>query len=305
MFGLQILDIAIGLIFVYLILALTCTAISEFIAGLIDRRSKNLQMGIGNLLDPAKTGDIVEKFYKFPLIRSLWEKHVKPSYIPARTFAMTIMNFIDVQADPANSGKVVLSIKNNVDIPEHLKDSLNTLLKDASGDINKLQANIETWFNEAMDRVSAWYKQRTQSLVLILALVVTVFSNADTLRIAKDLSNNPAMRDALVAQAQEYVHMQENQSQNPDTSQDPPQEKIKKNIEMLQGLGVQLGWKEVPDSGKLWFSKILGLLLTAFAVSLGAPFWFDMLKKIINIRSAGKSPREIKEKEAKEAKKTT
>jgi hypothetical protein len=303
MFGLQILDIAIGLIFVYLILALTCTAISEFIAGLIDRRSKNLQMGIGNLLDPAKTGDIVEKFYKFPLIRSLWEKHVKPSYIPARTFAMTIMNFIDVQADPANSSKVVLSVKNNVDIPEHLKDSLNTLLKDASGDINKLQANIETWFNEAMDRVSAWYKQRTQSLVLILALVVTIFSNADTLRIAKDLSNNPAMRDALVAQAQEFAKAPA------DNSQDSPQEKIKKNIETLQGLGIQLGWKDWPDKWyedpKIWLRKLLGLLLTAFAVSLGAPFWFDMLKKIINIRSAGKSPREIKEKEAKEAKKTT
>ena len=38
-------------------------------------------------------------------------------------------------------------------------------------------------------------------------------------------------------------------------------------------------------------TKALGLLLTAFAISQGAPFWFDLLNKIIVIRSTVK-PRE-------------
>jgi hypothetical protein len=37
---------------------------------------------------------------------------------------------------------------------------------------------------------------------------------------------------------------------------------------------------------------VLGLLLTAAAASLGAPFWFDLLNKFINVRGAGKSPEE-------------
>ena len=34
-----------------------------------------------------------------------------------------------------------------------------------------------------------------------------------------------------------------------------------------------------------------GLLLTTLALSLGAPFWFDLLQKVANIRSAAKSTR--------------
>jgi hypothetical protein len=39
-------------------------------------------------------------------------------------------------------------------------------------------------------------------------------------------------------------------------------------------------------------SKLVGFLLTAFALSLGAPFWFDTLNKLINIRTAGRAPDE-------------
>jgi len=36
----------------------------------------------------------------------------------------------------------------------------------------------------------------------------------------------------------------------------------------------------------LW--KVLGLLVSAIAIAMGAPFWFEMLGKIINVRNAGK-----------------
>ncbi|MEL7159476.1 MAG: hypothetical protein AAFN92_01855 [Bacteroidota bacterium] len=56
-----------------------------------------------------------------------------------------------------------------------------------------------------------------------------------------------------------------------------------------------LGWEGV-DLRKLslydLISKVLGFILTALAVSLGAPFWFDLLKKLVNIRSSGARPYE-------------
>jgi hypothetical protein len=36
--------------------------------------------------------------------------------------------------------------------------------------------------------------------------------------------------------------------------------------------------------------KILGLLVTVLAISLGAPFWFDLLNRLVNLRSTGKPP---------------
>ena len=55
------------------------------------------------------------------------------------------------------------------------------------------------------------------------------------------------------------------------------------------------GWPSDWDWG--WFGDtirfhFLGWLLTALAATLGAPFWFDTLNRIISIRSAGKAPEE-------------
>jgi hypothetical protein len=38
--------------------------------------------------------------------------------------------------------------------------------------------------------------------------------------------------------------------------------------------------------------NLVGFIITAFAISLGAPFWFDLLNKFINIRVSGKKPEE-------------
>ena len=50
-----------------------------------------------------------------------------------------------------------------------------------------------------------------------------------------------------------------------------------------QGQGWPLYWD--------WLSKVMGLLVTAGAASLGAPFWFDMLSKVVSVRSAGEKPK--------------
>jgi len=38
--------------------------------------------------------------------------------------------------------------------------------------------------------------------------------------------------------------------------------------------------------------KWIGFLITALAMTLGAPFWFDLLNKLVNIRSGGNKPKE-------------
>ncbi len=46
----------------------------------------------------------------------------------------------------------------------------------------------------------------------------------------------------------------------------------------------------MPRGLREWLVKLIGLLLTGAAVSLGVPFWFDVLNKVVNLRSVGKRP---------------
>lgn len=303
MFGMQTLDVAIGLILIYLILALTCTAVNELFAGWFDRRSKNLVMGIRNLLqdstDTSKKPDkdanqgLLGQFYSHPLIKALEEKGAPPSYIPSRTFALTLLDLIS-PADQAKGPKTIEDVRTAVaKLPPTLSRPLLILIDDAKGDMDKARENIEIWFNNSMDRVSGWYKKRTQTIVLLIAVGLVCLINADTIRISKALANNNALREAIVAQAQEYAKS----SQQTGANTASPQTKIQENVNTIQGLGVPLGYEGdwLPQNNRSgWLlSKILGLLLTAAAASLGAPFWFDMLNKFINVRAAGKSPDEM------------
>jgi hypothetical protein len=314
MFGLQILDIAIGLIFVYLLLALICTTASELLAGIFNRRSRNLFIGIRGLLEdetvrlgnPKDPGDpkgkgMLDLFYAHPLIKALSRRtggdaKSRPSYIPSRTFALALLDIIE----PANPDKersiddiraAIKALPGDSDF----RRTLLILLDEAKSDLAKLHKGIEDWFNNAMDRVSGWYKRRTQVIVFVIAVMVTSVANADTIQIAKTLANDAALREALVAQAQEFAKNPPPASQGsgaqPQTNTSAGAAIIRENAATLQNLGLKLGWQDESRARIDWVNKIFGLLLTALAVSMGAPFWFDMLNKIISVRSAGKAPK--------------
>jgi len=317
MFGLQILDIAIGLIFVYLLLALICTTASELLAGLFNRRARNLFIGIRGLLEeetvrrenPKDPGDpkgkgLVDLFYAHPLIKALhgwqtWGKgKSRPSYIPSRTFALALLDIIE-PANPDRDRKIddIRAAIKLLPGDSDIRRTLIILLDEAKADLGKLQEGIEVWFNNAMDRASGWYKRRTQVIVFAIAVVMTTAVNADTIQIAKTLANDAALREALVAQAQEFVKNpppapQGSGAQTQAGTANAPAEIIRENAATLQNLGLKLGWQDESKARIDWVNKIFGLLLTALAVSMGAPFWFDMLNKIISVRATGKPPKE-------------
>jgi len=67
----------------------------------------------------------------------------------------------------------------------------------------------------------------------------------------------------------------------------------------LASLSLPIFWTEEknrPSSLDEWLIAIGGWLITIAALSLGAPFWFDALNKLSNLRMAGKKPAEAPEK---------
>src|SRR5437868_14334357 len=91
-FGSTLLEVAIGVIFVYLLLSLLCSAFSELMEAFIKFRARDLEKAIGKLLN---NQDLVKEFFDHPLVKPLGET---PSYIPARTFSLALWNLATTQA---------------------------------------------------------------------------------------------------------------------------------------------------------------------------------------------------------------
>ena len=297
MSGSEILDVAIGLIFVYLLLGLLCSAFNEWIARIFALRSRTLEAGIKNLLKgQCPDGrELAEVFYNHPLIKSLSKEGSKPSYIPNSAFALALMDIFTLAKETGS--EVIEGIKNTIgQFPEtcdDVKKSLLLLISSTENDINKIRENIEEWFDNSMARVSGWYKRKTQTITLIVAIVVSVGLNVDTFSIADHLYRDDSARALAITAAQETI-------------QKPPagdslslSSRIESTQVELEKLKLPVGWSasvQFPHNLGEFVNKILGWLFTAFALSLGAPFWFDVLKKLVNLRSTGTVPDKVTEK---------
>jgi hypothetical protein len=186
---LPILDIAIGLSFFYLLIALLCTTLNEMIATWLKSRSRTLENGIERLLG----GDVRLKdaIYQHGLIKNLASTDGgKPSYIPADKFALALM---DVVTGPNNAASDPNALRQGLVemVGSNVKQALGAALQNQDPTLITDQKKIEAWFNDHMDRVSGWYKRTAQNRVLLLALVVTVVLNADTVKVSRLLWSNP------------------------------------------------------------------------------------------------------------------
>jgi hypothetical protein len=303
LFNSIILDVIIGLVFVYLLLAILCTAGNEWVAALTRRRGEMLRKGVKQLLsDQPIRGEtdlqaFVREFYKHPLITSMMHDANHPTYISPRNFTAVVTDVLTaskpgtITFEDLEAGAIAL--------PEgRVKKSILALVQRSNGDLETAQNAIEGWFNDAMDRVSGWYKRRTQLWTIVIALALTVVANADTVQITRKLWTDPVLRAAVVEEAK--VRAQKPRptiSVEYENEDDPTNPTVTRNEgnqlsdQERALLGQLLGWHG-PIRDNLRGSTLLGWILTVLALSMGAPFWFDVLNKFMNVRYAGKSPDE-------------
>ena len=310
--GLPALDVAIGLAFIYFVLSIVCSAVNEGIAATFRLRARDLERGIRSLLsdepekDDATKGaeddatvpaeaDRTPLFYKDPRIRALqqpiWMPRIddrKPSYIPARTFALAVVDTLKPPTVTA-SNKDLLSRASEAmeELPNGpLKSMLSDALAEARGTVAGFMSSMERSFDEVMDRVSGWYKRRVQWILLVIALVIVGAANVDSFDIGERLFRDDAVRAAVVARAGDQT------SPVSCTAEDTTPttlDEVADCVDEIDSLGLPLGWSDAnaPNSVDGWAFKVIGLLITAFALTLGAPFWFDTLGKLAHLRGTG------------------
>ena len=350
MFGSGILEVAIGMAFVYLLLSLICTAVSEWIAALFGLRASNLEAGIRSLFSDEKMPDgtksISDALYSHGLIKSmyrqdwldnLFRRQGRPSYIPSRTFALTLFDVL-APSDKSGSKPVSAILESVSKLPDSAaRQTLLTVINQSEGKIEDARKAVEDWFNNGMDRASGWYKRKSQVILLVLACFVAVVTNTDSVLVAKALWSTPALRDATSKAAEQFVqnHNANGTAKDAPASEEKPvsADEVAKNIRSfnsaIQDLGLPVGWptKRIAADGttippspddprslqqdlswttlwcsRLFWTRILGWTLTAIAVSFGAPFWFDTLNKFMVVRSAVKPKEKSTDEASKDAK---
>jgi hypothetical protein len=153
---------------------------------------------------PEEITSLSDSFYNHPLIKSLARPGAHPSYVPSKTFALTLLDiFAKGQAAAATAEQRVGQVKASIDnLPDSdVKRSLQALLMNSTDSVEQVEKKLEDWFDNSMDRVSGWYKNRVQIWTIIIASLVTILANADTIQIAQKLMINPALRDKIVQEA--------------------------------------------------------------------------------------------------------
>jgi hypothetical protein len=296
----QALDVAIGLVFVFFLLSIVCSAVQELVATVLNWRAAFLETALRRLLgDDERAALNVETFAAHPLIRQKKpeQKALRrstelglPSYLAPGTFAVALIDTLAPPRDPRDPPRedLLAAARSGIaELPEgDLQRSLMALVDSAGNDIARFRESLESWFDNTMARVSGWYKRRTQWVLLVIALVVTLALNADSLQISKALWRDDVLRAAVTQRAAAA-------EQSSGGKSDPVQ-----TVESVKELNIPIGWsfqsgdprKPVGTAG--WIGKVMGLLLTTLALSLGAPFWFDLLGKVSRVRGTGTKPAE-------------
>jgi hypothetical protein len=315
--GSTALEVAIGMVFIYLLLSLVCSTVGEYIEATLNNRARYLRKGIELLLNESVGGgvDLAQRLYDHGLVRPLYRTPKQlPSYIPSRTFALALWNMATTSVAGTPGAVSIAGVTNDLkkireavatQLPNaELRTAILTLIDEADGDIARAQRNIEEWYEAMMDRVSGWYKRRTAVVMLLLGFLLAAAVNADSITIARSLVQDGALRSSLVAAAEQRVAAGAPRVAGAGTSDvqardDAANENLQQVRATVESLGLPVGWVQatsanVGDPRRMpldvpgWLIKLFGLLLTGFAVSQGSPFWFDVLNKFMVARSTMK-----------------
>lgn len=300
----QLLEVLIGLTLTYLIFSTIASALVEIVEMVVQKRGKFLEEGIRQILGAVSNrldAEDMKTFYESPFISSLFRDDYKPgdrklpSYIPAGRFADAVL-----QLDRADEPTFKL-------FAERMRQVLGP---GAENDIEALKAQCIRYFDESMARVSGWYQRYARWWLIGIGFLIATCGNLDTLQIMNTLSQDDALRQRVVEEATRQSN--EALGMGFAGTLDQQRKQVDDQLKLVDRLGLPIGWKQpdvcevfrwtcsssespTGDGSVLGFlvhapfwSKLFGILLTTFALTFGAPFWFDLLNQLVSFRTSAK-----------------
>jgi hypothetical protein len=250
----------------------------------------------------------------------------RPSYLPASVFSLAVAEVVASGSESLKTGAgpweaaderlfdAITEVLTRLP-PGAAREAIKRAATDAGGKLDGFRINLETAFDDAMQRASGWYKRKTLAAIIVIAAALAFGLNVDTLKVGSRLWKDEPVRTAVTAQALNTLNQGKSGSgadpsaTAPDPcaplsgaqgSPPPPTDPIKcaskrageagQVVEQVDQLGLPVGWGagNAPNNWG-WLLALPGWLITMFGISLGAPFWFDVLGKLARVRGSGPS----------------
>ncbi|MGZ3548300.1 MAG: hypothetical protein ACXWNK_11000 [Vulcanimicrobiaceae bacterium] len=279
-----LLSTALSLAAVYVAFSLLVSWVNEQIATLLQKRGTTLIHGIAQMVGT----DVQSQLYGHPIITATVPTSGKlPQYISSRQFSSALIGYLGTIRSFQHSQETLgtdlqAAIDGLGNTP--LQHSLQAIYDRCGYDYNAFVTGVERWYDDQMNRVSGWYHQWATLAMMLISLAVVSLFNVDTLHVIKQVSCDASLRARLASQISSTATLTAENAAN----------SIFTNVRFgwspRVGEAVPCGTEQHEGPRLFWFLKVIGLVLSAIALSLGAPFWFDALKLLVNVRNAGQAP---------------
>jgi hypothetical protein len=304
----QVLEVAVGLIVVYYVLGSIVSTITQWINELLESRGKALEQYLIKLVGEHKENKYLNDLVSLPQLQalrpirykglfSIFSSATEPKKLEKIPVSTLVDAYFDIVGLTSKKELDLLQLAELVDkLPESEgKKAFINWINQGVTSITDLRARTSAYFTGMMDQAAATFRARARSFVIMLSFGITILFGTDSIQLAKTLWTNAELRAIAAAQAGAVVARE---GANADLSE---------LIDSLGAYSIKIGWwqtQQLPASSDWvgWAAfvslKILGLAITAIAVSQGASFWYDLLKKIVSpakaIGSSGTSSSEAK-----------
>jgi hypothetical protein len=322
-----LLEIIVALIFIYLASSLIISELQEQLAALLEFRARNLKKALEiflgkNTVESLYNNDsLLSSFNQYT--NPITGNSAGPSYVEPKVLAESLISLVNSQLSDNEKllkadflGKNLVGEKTGIfkklaslsNFSKIDKLAINRLIE--IGDSTKLKHDnptlenfideIANTFTQIMERTSGVYKRNAKGVSFAFGFLAAALLNIDSFYVIEQLSKNSNLRQGINQVATEVF--QTNESCFKDAKDDPNKvaeciKKLQASVKDLEKINqpLPLGWNE-----KGWFNgeqikeqngllqAIFGWLMTGVAVAMGAPFWFDILGKFINVRNTGK-----------------
>ncbi|MEV5324325.1 hypothetical protein AB0K67_09245 [Nonomuraea sp. NPDC052634] len=254
---------------------------------------------------PASAGEVPETGTGASMINLLYERvreidHGKQgrtsiAEIPPARFAVAVMELA------AANGDVEGLLARLKQMGSPLYGHLKGVWESAQGDLDRFRRGVESWFDGEMERLSMLYKRYAKWVLAVLGVAVTLLFSMDGLEYAKTLLRDDAFRASVTAVAGSgqgaYDELKARCTGAGDpvtcvteTLSEPALVKLMGQALVSVSLPAD-GEPEVRWNGGAWWDRVStpshwpGFVLTSVALLFGAPFWWDVLRRIAGLRS--------------------
>ena len=219
----------------------------------------------------------------------------KPLPTPVNTAQeiVTTAHTAIAQLSPEDQAKINAAMKPVTDRLAELDAKAAEQVVDVATALDDACRKFKYWFEVSQERAQQWFTTHTRWFTVFFAVVFAFALQLDTVEIFRFVSSNKAARDKLaVAQVSSLSRQAEKivgDEAAPKTLDEGAQD-FAALRRRLDETGFNLF---VTDKGGRWhrgwwtdlWPHLLGMLFTVGLLSLGAPFWFNVLKSLSNLRS--------------------